>query len=96
MQTLNEAKDSVEHVEIEGFEIIAAYNFVCVSKYCMYSGVDGCVRVYDIRNRGYIQDSISRPITAVVSSNDKNCLLTACLDDTMRLLDKEQGDILAE
>lgn len=59
-------------------------------------GVDGCVRVYDIRSRKVIQDEIGRPVTAVVSSNDKNCLLASCLDNTMRLLDKESGEILCE
>lgn len=83
IQTLTDAKDSVESVSIEEYEIISG-------------GVDGCVRIYDIRSRKVIQDSFERPVTAVVSSNDKQCLLTSCLDNTLRLLDKEAGDILCE
>jgi mitogen-activated protein kinase organizer 1 len=83
IQTLTDAKDSVETVYFHEFEVIAA-------------GVDGCIRVYDIRTRKVVIDSLTRPITSAVLSNDKNCILVSCLDNVLRLIDKEEGQILSE
>jgi mitogen-activated protein kinase organizer 1 len=69
-------------VEINGVEIIAG-------------SVDGFIRVYDVRKSSIVIDRIGQPVTSVRLSNDKNCLLTSTLDSSIRLLDKESGEVLA-
>ncbi len=58
--------------------------------------VDGTVRRFDVRmGRQYIDD-VHQPVTCVALSHDANCLLVACMDSCMRLLDRAEGDLLAE
>jgi mitogen-activated protein kinase organizer 1 len=83
IQKLEEAKDSVESVMINDYEIITG-------------SVDGFTRMYDIRTGTVVHDDVGPPITHVTLSNDKNCVLVASMDDKIRLLDKETGELLAE
>ncbi|KAJ3217715.1 WD repeat-containing protein 83 [Dinochytrium kinnereticum] len=83
IQTMTEAKDSVSTVKINGHEILAG----CV---------DGKLRNYDIRAGLCVVDDVKSPVTCASFSNDNNCILVSSLDDTIRLLDKENGEVLAE
>jgi mitogen-activated protein kinase organizer 1 len=83
IQILKHAKDSVESVSIVGYEIVTG-------------SVDGFVRIYDIRTRDLIQDFVGESITSTSLTNDKQCILVTSLDDTIRLLDKENGELLQE
>ena len=83
IQILKHAKDSVESVKIIGYEIVTG-------------SVDGYTRIYDIRTRNVIQDHIGESITSTTLTNDKLCILITSLDDTIRLLDKENGELLQE
>ena len=83
IQVLSEARDSVESVEINGTEIIAG-------------SVDGFVRTYDVRTGLVVHDQIGFPVTCAQLTHDRNCLLTSTLDDTLRLFDRENGELLTE
>lgn len=58
--------------------------------------VDGFIRVYDVRKAGIVTDRVGQSITHLRLSNDKNCFLASTLDSSLRLLDKESGELLAE
>ncbi|NXX16287.1 WDR83 protein, partial [Podargus strigoides] len=60
------------------------------------SSVDGRVRRYDLRAGQLYSDYIGSPITSVCFSRDGQCALAASLDSTLRLLDKETGELLGE
>ncbi len=57
--------------------------------------VDGTVRRFDVRMGRVYVDELQHPITSVAVSGDGQCTLTACLDSTLRLLDKSTGQLLA-
>lgn len=82
IQTMNESKDCIT-------KILAADHVVIVSS------LDGCVRRYDVRMGELICDQLDASIVYFTQTNDGRCLLTACIDDTLRLLDNENGEILA-
>eukprot|EP01104_Vermistella_antarctica_P014135 TRINITY_DN4403_c0_g3_i1.p1 TRINITY_DN4403_c0_g3~~TRINITY_DN4403_c0_g3_i1.p1 ORF type:complete len:321 (-),score=58.93 TRINITY_DN4403_c0_g3_i1:76-1038(-) len=68
---------------------------VCVTAHEIVTGsMDGCVRTYDIRQGKLKTDHISKPVTCVSISKDTNCLLVSTLDDCIRLLDRETGELL--
>eukprot|EP00026_Physarum_polycephalum_P013882 Phypoly_transcript_14336.p1 GENE.Phypoly_transcript_14336~~Phypoly_transcript_14336.p1 ORF type:complete len:297 (+),score=30.69 Phypoly_transcript_14336:48-938(+) len=83
IQVLDEAKDSVTSIALSGSEIITG-------------SVDGKVRNYDIRTGTLRTDTISQPVTSVNITHDTNCILASCLDDCVRLIDKNSGELLAE
>ena len=60
------------------------------------SSVDGKVRNYDIRMGKLHADCIGQPVTSVSFTRDGQCVLTSTLDDTIRLLDKDTGELLNE
>jgi mitogen-activated protein kinase organizer 1 len=41
-------------------------------------------------------DHIGQPVTSVTLSKDGQCVLVSSLDDTVRLLDKDTGELLNE
>lgn len=69
-------------VTVQGWEILAA-------------SVDGTIRRFDIRLGRMYVDEVHHPVTCVAMSHDGLCVLAACLDSTLRLLDKESGQLLA-
>ncbi|KAL7748056.1 WD repeat-containing protein 83 [Sorochytrium milnesiophthora] len=83
IQTLSEAKDSVASVAIREHEIATG-------------SIDGHVRRYDLRMGLFIVDCVGSPATCVSFTSDGNCLLVSSLDSTIRLFDKENGELLTK
>lgn len=83
IQTLAEFKDSVTSVLATESEILAA-------------SVDGTVKTFDIRMGRMTTDHVARAMTSLRLSNDGNCVLLSCLDNSIRLLDKGTGGLLGE
>ncbi|KAJ9513614.1 hypothetical protein QJQ45_006078 [Haematococcus lacustris] len=82
MQVMKAFKDSVTCVVVRDHEIVA-------------SSVDGSIRRFDIRMGRVYTDDVHHAVTSVAVSHDGLCLLAACLDSTLRLLDKTSGELLA-
>jgi mitogen-activated protein kinase organizer 1 len=59
------------------------------------ASVDGCIRRYDLRKGQLFVDHIARPIVDMAISRDSNCILAGCLDSTVRLFEKESGELLS-
>eukprot|EP00056_Hartaetosiga_gracilis_P001743 m.47269 g.47269 ORF g.47269 m.47269 type:complete len:309 (-) comp10754_c0_seq2:107-1033(-) len=83
MQVLDDAKDSVTSVQLTDTELLV-------------SSVDGHTRLYDLRMGKMCDDQHSDAVTCARFSNDQNCILVSTLDSTIRLLDKENGTMLAK
>ncbi|XP_060711276.1 WD repeat domain-containing protein 83 [Hemiscyllium ocellatum] len=83
IQILNEAKDGISSVKVSDHEILSG-------------SVDGRIRRYDLRMGQLFADFIGSPITSVCFSKDSQCTLSSSLDSTLRLLDKETGELLGE
>ncbi|MEE6520345.1 hypothetical protein FKM82_018188 [Ascaphus truei] len=58
--------------------------------------VDGHLRRYDLRMGEMYADYLGSPITCVSFSQDGQCLLASSLDSTLRLCDKNTGEMLGE
>ncbi|NWT07050.1 WDR83 protein, partial [Mionectes macconnelli] len=83
VQVLDEAKDGISSVKLSAYEILSG-------------SVDGRVRRYDLRAGQLYSDYIGSPITSVCFTKDGQCVLVASLDSTLRLLDKDTGELLGE
>lgn len=83
MQTLDEARDGISSVKVSDHEILAG-------------SVDGRVRRYDLRMGQLFSDYVGSPITCTCFSRDGQCTLVSSLDSTLRLLDKDTGELLGE
>lgn len=81
MQVMSEATDSVTSIAVRGPEILTG----CV---------DGYLRRYDVRKGEMVSDCLVHPVTCVRFTHDGNCLLATCMDNTVRLLDKSNGELL--
>lgn len=57
--------------------------------------VDGTVRRFDARAGCLFTDDLGQSVTSIAISGDNLCVLAACLDGHMRLLDKATGTMLA-
>lgn len=83
VQVLNDAKDCITSIVINDHEIIT-------------SSLDGCIRHYDIRAGQLTCDSIGPPVVHMVQTKDGQCMVAACADNVLRLIDNDSGDILAQ
>uniref|UniRef100_UPI001293F9D9 WD repeat domain-containing protein 83 n=1 Tax=Lonchura striata TaxID=40157 RepID=UPI001293F9D9 len=83
VQVLDEAKDGISSVKLSAHEILTG-------------SVDGRVRRYDLRAGQLCSDYLGSPVTSVCFSKDGQCVLAASLDSTLRLLDKDTGELLGE
>lgn len=81
VQIMDEAKDSITSLHLSQHEILTG-------------SVDGTVRRYDIRFGKLYSDTIGHPVTSVKFSQDGHCTLVSSLDDHIRLLDKDTGELL--
>jgi len=83
IQVLRNFKDSVTSVIINDAEVIAA-------------SVDGGIRTFDVRTGEMVEDAFGgSPVTCVSLSHDSQCMLAGILDDSIALLDKASGELLA-
>ena len=69
--------------------------FSC-DQFFLTRSVDGKVRNYDIRMGQLRVDYIGQPVTSVNFTRDGQCVLASTLDDTIRLMDKDTGELLNE
>ncbi|XP_071949972.1 WD repeat domain-containing protein 83-like [Antedon mediterranea] len=83
VQVLKDAKDSVTSVKTSDYELLTA-------------SADGYVRRYDLRNGQMHMDCVGKPVTCVNFTKDGQCMLASSLDSTLRLLDKDNGELLGE
>lgn len=83
VQILDEARDGVSSVKVSDHEVLAG-------------SVDGRVRRYDLRMGQLFSDYVGSPITCICFSRDGQCTLVSSLDSTLRLLDKDTGELLGE
>ena len=60
------------------------------------ASVDGTVRCFDVRAGCLTTDELATPVSAAALSHDGNCVLAACLDSRLRLLDRGSGTLLAQ
>lgn len=57
--------------------------------------MDGTVRRFDIRMGRMYTDELHHPVSALAITHDRLCVLAACLDSCLRLLDIQAGELLA-
>eukprot|EP01041_Mallomonas_annulata_P004380 gene4380-8723_t len=81
IQILDDFKDSVTSIERTQYEIITG----CV---------DGKIRIYDIRAGMLQSDDLKDPISSISLTNDKKCVLSACIGGTLRLTELSSGTLL--
>mmetsp|Transcript_30365 Transcript_30365/g.66754 ORF Transcript_30365/g.66754 Transcript_30365/m.66754 type:complete len:344 (+) Transcript_30365:120-1151(+) len=88
IQILDQATDSVTSVSVwqEGAsasEIITA-------------SVDGVVRYYDLRMGQIRSDDVGDAITGLAFTHDGHCSAATCLDGTIRLIERNSGELLRQ
>ncbi|XP_046578150.1 WD repeat domain-containing protein 83-like [Haliotis rubra] len=83
IQVMDEAKDSVTSIQVSDHEILTG-------------SADGRVRRYDLRNGKLFSDYIGTSVTSVTFTRDGQCTLASTLDNKLRLLDKDSGELLNE
>jgi WD40 repeat protein len=57
--------------------------------------VDGTLRRFDVRMGRIYTDELHHPVSELALTHDGLCVLAACLDSCLRLLDVEAGELLA-
>lgn len=80
IQSCDEAKDSVTSVILDGPNSFYS------------SSVDGNVRLYDIRQGRITCCNVGSPIVSLSVADD--CVAASCLDGTIRLIEKDLGELL--
>lgn len=83
IQVLPEAKDSISSVRISDHEILTA-------------SFDSKVRRYDIREGRLVTDCMGEIITCASFTRDNKCIVVSCADGTIKLIDKDTGELLGE
>lgn len=83
IQILEEAKDSVTSIKVSDHEILA-------------SSADSRIRRYDLRNGALFTDTVGKAVSSVSFTRDGQCILASCMDSTVKLLDKDTGELLQE
>ncbi|XP_037090310.1 WD repeat domain-containing protein 83-like [Pollicipes pollicipes] len=83
VQTLDDATDSVTALQVTDSELLTG-------------SADGRVRRYDLRNGQLVTDAVGEAVSCLTLSRDGQCLLVGCMDATVKLLDRESGELLNE
>lgn len=83
IQVMNEAKDTVTCLCVSDHEILTA-------------SLDCYIRRYDIRKGELCTDFLGSSCTSVTFTKDGQCILASCLNNTVKLLDKDTGEQLSE
>ncbi|CAC5399224.1 MORG1 [Mytilus coruscus] len=80
---LDEATDSVTSLQVSDYEILSG-------------SADGCIRRYDLRNGKMFVDFIGKSVSSTSFTRDGQCVLTSTMDDSIKLMDKDTGEMLNE
>ncbi|CAG0894626.1 unnamed protein product [Darwinula stevensoni] len=83
IQVMHEPKDSVTSLKVTQYEIFVA-------------SLDKRIRKYDLRNGELVTDYIGQPVMSLEQTRDGQCLLLGCTDSTIKLFDKDTGELLQE
>ncbi|XP_041358017.1 WD repeat domain-containing protein 83-like [Gigantopelta aegis] len=83
VQVMDEAKDSVTSLQVSDHEILTG-------------SADCSIRRYDLRIGRMFTDFIGSSVTSVTFTRDGQCTLISTLDNTLRLMDKDTGELLNE
>ena len=83
VQVLPEAKDSISSVRVSDHEILAA-------------SYDAKIRRYDIREGRVVTDCIAEIVTCATFTKDNCCILVSCANGSIKLIDKDTGELLGE
>lgn len=81
IQVLEEARDAITSLAVQGPEVVAA-------------SVDGRVRSYDVRMGRCATDVIGASVTSVCLTKDGRAMLVGSLDSKLRLMDRDNGACL--
>lgn len=68
---------------------------IAVGPAILAGSVDGTIRRFDIRMGRVYTDTLHHPVASLAVSHDSLCVLAACLDSHLRLLDIEAGELLS-
>ncbi|UXI17888.1 hypothetical protein NH340_JMT03831 [Sarcoptes scabiei] len=82
IQILDEAKDSISYLTLTDHEIVSV-------------SLDQNVRHYDIRKGMMNADCLHASLSYVTMTDNGECILLSCLNNSLILLDKSSGEILA-
>jgi len=83
IQVFDEAKDSVTCVQVSDHEILTG-------------SADSKIRRYDLRVGKLFSDFVGKPVSCVKFTRDSQCVLTSAQDATVKLMDKDTGEMLNE
>jgi len=83
LQVCKNFKDSVTRVIVH-------------EEYVFTSSMDGHIRTFDIRMGEILVDNMKQAIGDIALSNDKKCILASCFDSKIRMVSREDGEILNE
>ncbi|KAL7306548.1 hypothetical protein TKK_0001240 [Trichogramma kaykai] len=83
VQVLPDAKDSISSVRVSDREILTA-------------SYDGFIRRYDIREGRLVTDCMGEIVTCASFTKDNRCVLVSCADGTIKLMDRDTGELLSE
>lgn len=81
VQVLKDAKDTITSIQVTDHEILTC-------------SVDCHARLYDIRIGKMISDYIGEVITYGSMTHDGQCYVLSCSDGTIKLFDKDSGELL--
>ncbi|XP_049795271.1 WD repeat domain-containing protein 83 [Schistocerca nitens] len=80
---LAESSDAVTSLFVTDHEIVTG-------------SLDGRVRRYDVRAGELVTDCVAQPVTCVSQTRDGQCVVVSGADSTVRLLDRDTGELLGE
>lgn len=81
VQILKDAKDTITSIQVTDHEVLT-------------SSVDCHMRLYDMRVGKMFSDYIGHIITYASMTHDGQCYVLSCADNTIKLFDKDSGELL--
>lgn len=81
VQVLKDAKDTITSIQVTDHEVLT-------------TSVDCHIRLYDIRMGQMVSDYIGHIVTYGSLTRDGQCYILSCADSTIKLFDKDSGEIL--
>lgn len=103
VQVLNDAKDCITSIVINDHEIITSSLDGCIRHYDIRAGQLTCelIKAFNIiyttlHVSCFTGDAIGPAIVHMVQTKDGQCMVAACADNVLRLIDNDSGDILAQ